>query len=174
MKVGSISQQLLRNTKELNWQERQLREIRLQYQSIKAHTSHRNKCLKSILHKHSRFIKLLEMHEESQLCLDEIFYARLLILKFNVYVLRSRTGDLVCLRRNGLDKGEFASKRIPSEWTPAHVYDERTSFWTEAVKFVYQQATQRDLAFDYLQVLSLGFDKDTRIPLSAEALFFDS
>ena len=174
MKVGSISQQLLRNTKELNWQERQLRETRLQYQSLKARTSHRNKYLKSILHKHSGLMKLLEMHEESQLCLDETFYARLLILKFNVYVSRSRTGDLVCLQRTGLDKGEFASKRIPSEWTPGYVYDERTSFWTEAVKFVYQQATQRDLAFDYLQVLSLGFDKDTRIPLSAEALFFDS
>ena len=48
----------------------------------------------------------------------------------------------------------------------------KTVGWNQAVKFLYQQATKRDLAFDYLKDLSLGSDADTRIPLSADSLFW--
>ena len=62
-------------------------------------------------------------------------------------------------------KADYLSKRIPHEWTkPAE------NGWNQAVKFLYKQATQRDLAFDYLKDLSLGLDKETRIPLSVDAL----
>ena len=48
----------------------------------------------------------------------------------------------------------------------------KTVGWNQAVKFLYQQATKRDLAFDYLKDLNLGSDADTRIPLSADSLFW--
>ena len=130
-----------------------------------------NERLKSIFQGCSKFFDttklqhLLEKYDESQLCLEEIFQARLMTMKFHTFVVRSRVDDLVSFIRNSLEKADFLSKRIPHEWTePAE------NGWNQAVKFLYKQATQRDVAFDYLKDLSLGWDKETRIPLSVDAL----
>ncbi len=146
--------------------------MRFQHQSIKAIMHHHNRCLKQILHKYSwvfgeitKFENLLEKYEESHSCEEEIFQAALLTMKFHNYVQRSRVEDLASFQRISLPEAVFVSKRIPREWTePAE------DGWNQAVKFLYQQATQKDLAFDYLKDLSLGYDKQTRIPLSVDAL----
>lgn len=166
-----ITQQLMQNKKEVGWQEQSLREIWFSWESTKSITSHMTERLKSIFQGYSKFFDtkklqhLLEKYDESQLCLEEIFQARLMTIKFHTFVLRSQVDDLVSLLRNSLMKADFLSKRIPHEWTiPAQ------NGWNQAVKFLYKQATQRDLAFDYLKDLSLGWDKETRIPLSVDAL----
>ena len=92
------------------------------------------------------------------------------MMKFHNYIVSSHTDDLVSLMRNTLYKAEFTSKRIPRAWKIANAGNEWTPSWNWALKFIYQQATKRDLTFDYLQVLSLGLDRDTRIPLSVDAL----
>ena len=181
-KIASTSPAIMLDSisswKEVRRQEKRLRLIRFEYASLKAVISHRNKNLKHILHKHSgiygdttKFIKLLEKYDESELCLKEIFHAKLITLQFNTYVLRSRVDDFVSLMRIALLDNEFVSRRIPSEWTPGYAEDGGPQSWNQAVKFLYQQATQRDLTYDYLQVLMLGRDKDTRIPLSVDTLF---
>ena len=162
--------------RELSRQEESIRETRFLHESTNAVISHRNKHLKHILRKHSsvldtaKAVDLLEKYEESNLCMDEIFQAEFMILKFRNYILKSRVDDLLNLRRNSLDEAEFISQRLPAEWKPSDEENRRIPTWNDAVKFLYQQATQRDLTFDYLKVLSLGLDKDTRIPLSADAL----
>ena len=171
------SQKLNLSTKKnAKQQEQRLRKLYFNYESSKAITSHRNKYLKDILHKYrgvfgdtSTVRKLLERSEESDLCLDEIFHAELIIMKFHNYVVNSQADDLLSFMRCPMDRAKFTSQRIPIEWTV-----ERkgwTSAWNRAVKFLYEQATHRDLTFDYLQVLNLGLDRDTRIPLNVDALY---
>ena len=154
------------------------REISFRHESTKAIVSHMNTYLKKILHKYGgafgdtkKFVKLLEKYEESELCREEVFQAQMITLKFYAYVFRSQLDDLLSLRRSALARAEFVLKRIPSEWTPDGVKRVRTPPWNQAVKFLYQKATQRDLTYDYLQVLILGSDKDTRILLSDDTLF---
>ena len=173
-----LMQDMMINRKDLIRQEQELRESRFKHESSKAIISHRNKYLKNILHKHravygdtTELVKLLEKYEESELCLEEIFQADLLQLKFTTYVLRSQIDDYLSFTRTILDKFEFIVKRVPNEWLPGDAKNKQGSSWNQAVKFLYQQATERDLTFDYLQVLSFGRDKDTRIPLSMDALF---
>ena len=171
------SQKLNLSTKKnAKQQEQRLRKLYFNYESSKAITSHRNKYLKDILHKYrgvfgdtSTVRKLLERSEESDLCLDEIFHAELIIMKFHNYVVNSQADDLLSFMRCPMDRAKFTSQRIPIEWTV-----ERkgwTSAWNRAVKFLYEQATHRDLTFDYLQVFNLGLDRDTRIPLNVDALY---
>ena len=148
-----------------------IRETRFLHESANAIMSHRNKYLKQILRKHSNVLEdtaavdLLEKYEESKLCMDEIFQAEFMIHKFRNYILKSQVDDVLNLMRNSLHKAEFISQRIPVEWKMTDEEKGRIPMWNDAVKFLYQQATQRDLTFDYLAVLSLGLDKDTRIPL---------
>lgn len=173
LKRSRTTQKLLQNKKKLNRLEESLRELRFSWESKKAITSHMNERLKSILHRYSEFfgditelLQLLEKHDQSELCVEEIFQAKLITIKFRTYVLRYEVDDLVTFKRSSLKKAEFVSKRIPNEWTkPAK------NGWNQAVKFLYKQATRRDLAFDYLKDLSLGWDKETRIPLNVDALY---
>ena len=171
-----LMQDTMINRKNLTQQEQDLREIRFTHESTRAIISHRNKYLKNILHKHravygdtTKLMKLLEKYEESELCREEIFQARWLKLKFTTYVLSSQANDFLSLGRTTHDSSEFTGKRIPTEWTPGET--QLTLSWNQAIKFLYQQATQRESAFDYLQVLSLGRDKMTRIPLSIDTLY---
>jgi len=167
----NITQQLLQNKKNVSWQEQSLRKSRFSWESTKEIMSLMNKRLKSIFHGYSEFfdttklLQLLEKYDESQLCMEEIFQARLMTIKFHTFVVRSQVDDLVSFMRSSLMKADYLSKRIPREWTKA-----AKNGWNQAVKFLYKQATQRDLAFDYLKDLSLGWDKETRIPLSVDAL----
>ena len=167
----------LSDKKKIKEIDNQLREMHFQYESLKAIDFHRN--LKEILHKHSGVLgeeetsitrNLLERSEESVLCMDEIFQAKFMILKFRHYILDSRTEDLLSSKQHTLYRAEITS-RIPVEWKMADTNKESIPTWNLAVKFLYRLATQRDLAFNYLQVLSLGLDKDTRIPLSVDALY---
>ena len=167
----------LSDKKKIKEIDNQLREMHFQYESLKAIDFHRN--LKEILHKHSGVLgeeetsitrNLLERSEESVLRMDEIFQAKFMILKFRHYILDSRTEDLLSSKQHTLYRAEITS-RIPVEWKMADTNKESIPTWNLAVKFLYRLATQRDLAFDYLQVLSLGLDKDTRIPLSVDALY---
>ena len=167
----------LSDKKKIKEIDNQLREMHFQYESLKAIDFHRN--LKEILHKHSGVLgeeetsitrNLLERSEESVLCMDETFQAKFMILKFRHYILDSRTEDLLSSKQHTLYRAEITS-RIPVEWKMADTNKESIPTWNLAVKFLYRLATQRDLAFDYLQVLSLGLDKDTRIPLSVDALY---
>ena len=167
----NITQQLLQNKKEVSRQEQSLLDSSLSWESTKNIISHTNERLKSIFQGYSKFFEtaklqyLLEKYDESQLCLEEIFQARLMTMKFHTFVVRSQVDDLVSLIRNSLMRADFLSKRIPHEWTePAE------NGWNQAVKFLYKQATQRDVAFDYLKDLSLGWDKETRIPLSVDTI----
>jgi len=173
LKSSKTTRKLLQNKKKLSRQEETIRELRFSWESTKAIKSHTNERLKAILHTHSEFfgdiselVQLLEKHDESELCVEEIFQAKLVSLKFRTYVLKSEVDDLLTLMRNSYEEAEFVSKRIPIEWTTPTV-----NGWNQAVKFLYKQATRRDLAFDYLKDLSLGLDKETRIPLSADALY---
>ena len=169
----------LSDKKKIKEIDNQLREMHFQYESLKAIEFHRNRHLKEILHEHSGVLgeeetsitrKLLERSEESVLCMDEIFQAKFMILKFRHHILDSRTEDLLSSKQRTLYRAEITS-RIPVEWKMADTNKESIPTWNLAVKFLYRLATQRDLAFDYLQVLSLGLDKDTRIPLNVDALY---
>ena len=168
----NITQRLLQNKKKISRQEQSLRESRFSWESTREILSHMNEGLKRIFHGYRKFfdttklLQLLEKYSESQLCLEEIFEARLMTLKFHTFVIRSQVDDLVSFMRSSLAKADYLSKRIPREWTkPAE------NGWNQAVKFLYKQATQKDLAFEYLKDLSLGLDKETRIPLSVDALY---
>ena len=86
---------------------------------------------------------------------------------FQTYVSKSRADNPESFSRTGLEEAKFVSNRIPKEWIVT-----QKGGWNQAVKFLYQQATKRDLAFDYLKDLSLGSDTDTRIPLSADSLLW--
>ena len=169
-----IIRNLQLNKKELAYLDQLLRYMRSRYESKKSITSHEMVHLKNIAHRHSEFfgdvtklVKLIEKHEESETCRNEIFQAKMISLKFRLYVLNSNFDDLITLKRSRLEKGEFLSKRVPSQWINA----EYTNCWAPAVKFLYRQATQRYLGFDYLRNLTVGYDKDTRIPLSVDALY---
>ena len=165
--------------------EESLRETRFKHESTKAILLHRNRYLKQIFREHSSVFgdastvfELLAKYEESYLCMDEIFHAKVMILKFHNYIQKSRTDDLFNLMRTTLEEAEFISQRIPTEWkTTTEGKTERgkkkvwTPTWSRALKFLYQQATQTDFNFDYLQVLSLGLDKETRLPLNEDALY---
>ena len=169
----SVTQQLLQSKEQLNRQKQSLREYYFSWESTEEIMTYMNERLKRIFTRHREFfgdttkiLQLLEKYDESQLCLEEIVHAKLIARKFPVFVLISRVDDLISLMRSSLTKAEYLSKRIPSEWTnPAK------NGWNQAVEFLYKQATQRDLAFDYLKDLSLGWDKETRIPLSVDALY---
>ena len=156
-----------------------LREMHIRYESLKAMESHINRYLKEILHKHGGVVgeeetsiirKLLERSEERALCTDELFQAEFMIVKFAHYIVNSRTEDLISFKQRSLYSAEFTSRRIPEEWKIQGARKGSIPTWNLAVKFLYRLATQRDLTFDYLQVLSLGLDKDTRIPLSVDVL----
>ena len=161
--------------------EERLRETRFRYESTNAILLHRNRYLKQIFREHSSVFgdastvfELLAKYEESYLCMDEIFHAKVMILKFHNYIQKSRTDDLFNLMRTTLEEAEFISQRIPTEWktkTERRKKKVWTPTWSRALKFLYQQATQRDFNFDYLQVLSLGLDKETRLPLNEDALY---
>ena len=167
-----ILQDLLRDKKVLNGLEQTLSVFTL-FGKSRERISYMYKRLEYILNKYSSFfgdttilLKLLRKYEGSAICLDEIVHAQFLTFKFVIYVLKCRTDDFVSLYGNILERANFISTRIPKEWkTPARYG------WTRAIKFIYRQATQRDLTFDYLQVLSLGCDKNTRIPLSIDTFY---
>ena len=170
----------LSGMKKMKQLENKLREMRIRHESLKAIESHINRHLKEILHEHSGVFgeeetttirKLLERSEEKALCMDEIFQAEFMINKFTHYIASSHTEDLISLMQSLLYKTKFTYRRIPVEWKMPGTREGSIPAWNLAVKFLYRLATQRDLTFDYLQVLSLGLDKDTRIPLSADALY---
>lgn len=177
--LPSTRQRLLTLWRKAKQNEQTLRENRFRYESTKAIMSHHNKHLKDILHKHSgilgdtrNIIELLEKYEESALCLDEIFQAKFIKLKFHNYVSISRAHDFLSFWQTSLDETEFTFKRSPLEWTAVSEMEKSTLYWNQAVKFLYQKATQRDTnTFDYLQVLSLGRDKHTRIPLNVNSIY---
>ena len=154
--------------------EQRLREESFKHKSIKAIYRHKLTNLKkfwyeykNLLKDRKKFFNLLEKYERSELCEEEFFQATLLKLAFHNYVAKSRAVNPESLTRVSLENAEFFSSRIPKEWTGM-----KTVGWNQAVKFLYKQATKRDLAFDYLKDLSLGSDADTRIPLSADSLFW--
>ena len=155
--------------------EQTVSEFRFQHDSFNNIATH-NKYIKIFLRKYrhifgdtKEMFDLLKKYEESDLCKEEIFQAKMINFQFVVYVLRSQTNDFFSFQRGFLLIKEFASERIPSEWILGFEPQDKVT-WNQAVKFLYQQGTQRhDSTFDYLQVLSLGCDKDTRVPLSVEA-----
>ena len=154
--------------------EQRLRELHFKQKSRKAIDRHQLTYLKkfwyeykNLFEERNEFINLLEKYESSELCEEEMFQAKLLKLAFHIYVQKSRLNNPESLTRNRLQKAEFLFNRIPEEWI-----DKEEGGWNQAVKFLYQRATQRDLAFEYLKDLSLGSDKDTRIPLSSDSLFW--
>ena len=170
----------LSNQKRMKQLDNRLREMHIRYESSKAIESHINRHLKEILHEHSGVFgeeetsiirKLLERSEERALCTDEIFQAEFMIMKFTHYIVNSHTEDLISLKQRSLYSAEFTSGRIPEEWKIPGARKGSIPTWNLAVKFLYRVATKRDLTFDYLQNLSLGLDKDTRIPLSVDALY---
>ena len=170
----------LSSKKRMKQLDNRLREMHIRYESSKEIESHINRHLKEILHEHSGVFgeeetsiirKLLERSEERALCMDEIFQAEFMIMKFTHYIVNSHTEDLISFKQSLLYGTKFASRRIPEEWKIPGTRKGSIPAWNLAVKFLYRLATQRDLTFDYLQVLSLGLDKDTRIPLSVDALY---
>ena len=170
----------LSNQKRMKQLDNRLREMHIRYESSKAIESDINRHLKEILHEHSGVFgeeetsiirKLLERSEERALCTYEIFQAEFMILKFTHYIVNSHTEDLISLKQRSLYSAEFTSRRIPEEWKILGARKGSIPTWNLAVKFLYRVATKRDLTFDYLQNLSLGLDKDTRIPLSVDALY---
>ena len=170
----------LSHKKRMKQLDNRLREMHIRYESSKAIESHINRHLKEILHEHtgvfgeeetSTIRKLLERSEEKALCIDEIFQAEVMIMKFTHYIVNSYTEDLISLKQRSLYSAEFTSRRIPEEWKILGARKGSIPTWNLAVKFLYRVATKRDLTFDYLQNLSLGLDKDTRIPLSVDALY---
>ena len=154
--------------------EQRLRELHFKQKSQKAIDRHEFTYLKkfwyeykNLFEERKEFINLLEKYENSKLCEEEIFQAKLLKLAFHVYVQKSRVNNPESLTRNRLEKAEFLFNRIPEEWIGM-----KEGGWNQAVKFLYQRATRRDLAFEYLKDLNLGSDKDTRIPLSSDSLYW--
>ena len=154
--------------------EQSLRELHFEHKSEKAINRHKLTYLnkfwykyKNLLKDRKEFYSLLEKYERSELCEEEIFYATLLKLTFQTYVSKSRADNPESFSRTVLEEAEFVSNRIPKEWIVT-----QKGGWNQAVKFLYLQATKRDLAFDYLKDLSLGSDTDTRIPLSADSLLW--
>ena len=154
--------------------EQRLRELHFKQKSQKAIDRHELTYLKkfwyeykNLFEERKEFINLLEKYENSKLCEEEIFQAKLLKLAFHVYVQKSRVNNPESLTRNRLEKAEFLFNRIPEEWIGM-----KEGGWNQAVKFLYQRATRRDLAFEYLKDLNLGSDKDTRIPLSSDSLYW--
>ena len=154
-----------------------LSELLFKHDSTRMILSHKHKYIKKILHKQRhvfgdtrKLFQLLENYEESDLCKEEIFQARVICLQFRTYVLRSRVSDFFSFNRCKLE--EF-SERIPSEWLG--IFDPQDKVvWNQAIKFLYEQGTQKyDSTFDYLQILTLGLDRDTRIPLSVETFRFE-
>ena len=154
--------------------EERLRKLHFEHKSVKAINRHELMYLnkfwyeyKNLLGDSKEFFNLLEKYERSEVCEDELFQATLLKLAFQTYVSKSRVNNPISLTRDRLENAEFFSSRIPKEWIVT-----QKGGWNRAVKFLYQRATKRDLAFDYLKDLSLGSDTDTRIPLSADSLFW--
>lgn len=170
-----IIQNLRRIKKQLTYDEQFLRKMRFSHASTTATTSHMMVNVKKIALRYglffggvTNFVKLIEKYEEGELCREEIMQVKMMILKFRIYVRKSQTDDLISFERANLEKGEFISKRIPFQWlNSTDAYG-----WDNAVNFLYRQATQEDSAFDYLSDLTVGFDVDTRIPLSVDALYF--
>ena len=160
--------------------EQKLNEIRFRHDSLNTIQTHDNKYIEKILYKYKQvfgdtteMLNVLEKHEESNLCMEEIFEAKMISSNFIAYVVRSRTNDFYSFGKSSLPEREFASERIPAEWISI-VEPQDKDIWNQAIKFRYQQGTQRyDSSFKYLQVLSLGCDKDTRVPLSVEAFRLD-
>ena len=177
---SNLKQKLFSWANDLERKKHLLSEMRFVYASKNAINTHQNKYLKEILHEHSEVFRdkkkmfdLLEKYEESNWCKDEIFQARVINLQFSIYDLRCRTKDFISFMRPYPGRSTFTSKRTPSEWMASSVPQIKQIPWNQAIKFLYQQGTQRyDPSFDYLQVLTLGSDKDTRIPLSSDALLF--
>ena len=139
---------------------------------------HVHKSIKKILRKHKnlfgdtrKLFQLLEKFEESNLCMEEIFQADMITRQFKNYVLRSRMTDFFSLL--AYKDTSFATERIPNEWLKTFDPQDEVG-WNQAVKFLYLQGTQRyDYSFDYLQALSLGLDRNTRIPLNVETFRLD-
>ena len=155
-----------------------LSEILFKHDSTNMISRHINKYIKRILREHRhvfgdtrKLFQLLEKFEESDLCMEEIFQADMIILQFHNYVLRSRMTDFFSLL--SYKATSFATERIPTEWL-ATFYRRDEVLWNQAVKFLYLQGAQRyDSTFDYLQALSLGLDRSTRIPLNVETFRLD-
>ena len=176
-KQPNIKHSLLSIANTIENTEHLLSENRFRHDSLKAILTHRNKYLKEILYTHGEVIgdtkeyfELLEKYEETNLCEEEIFQAQMINLQFGCYASRSRTNDYFSLLRTPPSESTFTYKRTPTEWLTS-VEPKNKRPWNQAIKFLYQQGTQRyDPTFDYLQVLTLGCDKDTRIPLSVDAL----
>ena len=155
-----------------------LSELLFRHDSNSMILRHRHKYLKKILHKHRhvfgdtrRLLALLEKYEESDLCMEEMFQAKMIILQFDNYVRRSRITDYFSLLAHKAESS--TTVRIPSEWLG--IFDPQDKVvWNQATKFLYEQGTQRyDSTFDYLQILTLGLDRDSRIPLSVETFRFE-
>ena len=160
--------------------EQKISEVRFQRDSLNTIETQNNKYIKKILYKYkhifgdaTEMFNVLEKYEERNLCMDEIFQAEMIKLNFMAYVYRSRADDFYSFMRSSLADREFASERIPTEWISS-VEPEDKDIWNQAIRFLYQQGTRRyDSSFNYLQVLSLGCDKDTRVPLSVEVFRLD-
>ena len=171
---ADIMKSLFIQKDQIHRSEQRLRELHFKQKSQKAIDRHELTYLKkfwyeykNLFEERKEFINLLEKYENSKLCEEEIFQAKLLKLAFNVYVQKSRVNNPESLTRNRLEKAEFLFNRIPEEWIAM-----KEGGWSQAVKFLYQRATRRDLAFEYLKDLNLGSDKDTRIPLSSDSLYW--
>ena len=171
---ADIMKSLFIQKDQIHRSEQRLRELHFKQKSQKAIDRHELTYLKkfwyeykNLFEERKEFINLLEKYENSKLCEEEIFQANLLKLAFNVYVQKSRVNNPESLTRNRLEKAEFLFNRIPEEWIAM-----KEGGWNQAVKFLYQRATRRDLAFEYLKDLNLGSDKDTRIPLSSDSLYW--
>ncbi|XP_015774476.1 PREDICTED: serine/threonine-protein phosphatase 6 regulatory ankyrin repeat subunit B-like [Acropora digitifera] len=160
-------------------QKQTLREHLFKHDSARMILSHRNNDIREFLHKQRhvfgdtrKLLQLLEKYEESDLCMEEIFQAVMINFQFRNYVLRSSVTDFFSFKRYTLEC-KFANERIPSEWLGTFDPQDKV-VWSQAIKFLYEQGTQRcDSTFDYLHVLSLGLDRDTRIPLSVETFRFE-
>ena len=119
---SNLKQKLFSWANDLERKKHLLSEIRFEYASLNAITTHQNKYLKEILHKYSELFRdtkemfeLLEKYEESNLCRDEIFQARVINLQFSIYDLRCRTNDFFSMLPYP-GESTFTSKRTPSEW----------------------------------------------------------
>ena len=163
---------------ELRRVKQRLSEMLFKHYSTNMITRHTHKHIKRILRKHRhvfgdtrKLFQLLEKFEESDLCMEEIVQADLIILQFQYYVLGSRMTDFFSL--NAYHDTSFATERIPNEWSVTFNPQDKVR-WNQAVKFLYLQGTQRyDFSFDYLQALSLGLDRNSRIPLNVETFRLD-
>ena len=177
--MKSLSTKVLHLRNRLNTQKRELSELRSSHDSNIKAMNHLLNYMKKILYQHrdvfgdtTKMLKLFEKYEESNLCMEEIVEAMMINFHFRCYVDQSRATDFLSLMRSANER-EFAKERIPSEWLESIVLQE-VVVWNQGIKFLYQQGTQRyDSTFDYLHVLSLGLDRNTRIPFSVETFRFD-